>query len=1179
MNKHAIKNFAVRARKNLIAAIEHKACEIGITKYRIGEIETFQGGFRVNDRIFQPHEIKAREILVQKIEEKGFDQVIEEVAYTWFNRIAALRFMEINEYLPTGVRVLSSLERKTTEPDIISEALNVDLGIDRDLVYQFLDKNDTEGLYKYLLVIQCNELTKIMPGVFEEISDYTELLVPDLLLAEGSLIKDLVESVDEDEFKDQVEIIGWLYQYFISEKHDHVVGINNGIIKKEDIPAATQLFTPEWIVKYMVQNSLGKFWLNHSPEGTIRESWEFYLDEAAQKPEVQKYLNKLKNEQVNPEEIKFLDPAMGSGHILVYAFDILYEIYISAGYSEGDISKLILENNLYGLDIDDRVSKLAYFALIMRARSKNKGIFKDKLKLNLCSIQESNDLSKESLEWLLRVNQENYENIVQPRDLEYLVDVFTDAKEYGSSLYVDNVNFDAIDNLIAEIKDNDFRDLIENQYKTEVVEKIPHLIKQAKILTQQYHVVVSNPPYMSAFDNKLKTYVNSNFPEFKRDMFSVFVKRNLDFTQPNGYAGFMTPFVWMFIKTYEQMRKFIIQHKTISSLIELEYSGFEEAIVPICTFVLQNAKINFNGTYIKLSEFKGAKNQPVKTIEAVRNPNVSYRYNSLVEDYCKIEGTPIAYWASAKVKDIFQNNIPLNQIADSKQGLSTGMNYIFLKLWFEVNINNIGFNCSDKENALVSGRKWFPCNKGGAFRKWYGNNYYVINWYKNGLDIKNFKGSVIRNENYYFRNGLSWSSLTSSFLSVRNSPMGFIFETKGSVCFPHNQQDSLYLLGYLNSKLVNHLIKMVSPNIDFHEGPMGKLPVIMERNNKIDELVAENIEITKLDWDSFEHSWDFKQHPILTMKGNERRIKEAFRNLVEFKNKQFARLQENEETLNRIFIEIYGLQDELSPDVDENYISISKADREREIKSFISFAVGCMFGRYSLDQKGIAFAGGNFEHEKYKTFTPCKHNVLPIVDDGYFEQDIMIRFIDFLKLTFGEDYLEENLNYIAETLKKKVGETSRQAIRRYFFNNFYKDHVKVYKKRPIYWLFDSGKQNGFKALIYMHRYDPSNVARIRTEYLHKLQKKYYAEINRLDLVLVSNVSQSEKTKVREKKENLIKNIQECMTYEQVIAHAANQKIEIDLDDGVAVNYARFLGIEVPQCEGKKPLKTDLLARI
>ncbi len=1193
----------------MIEDITQKAYEIGITEKEIARaVNVSSDAVQVNGRLLQKHEVKQREALIARIREKGFKEVIEEVAYTWFNRIIAIRFMEVNGYLPTGVRVLSSMEEGKAVPDIVTNALYVDLGQDIDIVHQYLDNHDDEGLFRYLFIKQCNKLTEILPFLFEKINDYTELLLPNNLLAEGSVIRRLVSDIKEEDFKDQVEIIGWLYQYYISEKKDQVFEAlrKNIKITKENIPAATQLFTPDWIVKYMVENSLGRLWLEGHPDEELKSKWKYYLEEAEQEPEVEKQLAQIREEYKNikPEDIKVLDPCMGSGHILVYAFDVLFEIYKSAGYSEREIPKLILKNNLYGLDIDDRAAQLAYFAVMMKARSKSRRIFSqirdENIDLNLCAIQESNGISKEALEYFLKGTDKKLK-----ADVEYLVEVFKDAKEYGSILEVKPVDFDAIEKRLEEFK-NETGDLYEYQYRNVILEKIPALVKQARIMSQKYDVVVTNPPYMGnkGINSKLKNYISEKFRDVKSDLFAVFIVRNFSYAKQYGHLGYMTPFVWMFISSYEKLREIIIKSKSITSLVQLEYSGFEEATVPICTFTVRNAYIPAKGEYIRLSEFRGAELQPIKTLEAAQNRNVPYRYSVSPHNFEKIPGMPIAYWVSEKFINCFIKGKPLGEITEPRQGLSTADNNRFLRLWHEVSELKIGLGYKNSTEALQSGLKWFPYNKGGLFRKWYGNNEYIINWENDGEEIRNYKKSAIRNVQFYFKKGITWSLVTSSTFSARCLEYGFIFDAAGPSIFPR-EKDIYYLTTLLNSKVTMEFMKILNPTLNFPEGTIAKLPVFYPNDEllkqKIERIADENISISKTDWDSFETSWDFKKHPLLIHKGSSNTIEEAFSNWAAFAEKQFYKLKANEEELNRIFIEIYGLQDELTPEVDEKDVTIRKADRERDIKSFISYAVGCMFGRYSIDVDGLIYVGGEWK-EKWRdgkvrkiekdengnvisdtwvdaTYLPDEDNIIPILDDEYFDDDIVSRFIEFLKVTFGEEKLEENIDYIAETLGKKPSETSRQAIRRYFLKEFYKDHVQVYKKRPIYWLFDSGREDGFKALIYMHRYDEYTVARVRTDYLHPLQRKYESEIKKLDALIESNVSEREKAAARKKKEKILKQMKECLFYDQVIAHVANQRIKIDLDDGVAVNYAKFQNIEIPQGEGRRPLKADLLAKI
>lgn len=1226
MDKTAIKNFAVWARKKLIEDIKQKAYEIGITEKEIKEPEiTTSDTMIIGDRTLNKAEMEQRKSLVSRIKGKGFNNVIEEVAYTWFNRILALRFMEVNGYLPTGVRVLSSIEPGKKEPDIIKEALNTDLDLDRELVYRLQDANDTEGLYRYLLVKQCNALNEILPGLFEEIEDYTEILLPSNLLAEGSVIRQLVDSISEEDFKDQVEIIGWMYQYYISEKKDEVFeGLKKNIkITKENIPAATQLFTPDWIVRYMVENSLGRLWLEGHPNEELKSKWKYYLEEAEQEPEVQKQLEEMraKSKDIRPEDIKVLDPAMGSGHILVYAFDVLYDIYKSAGYSERDIPRLILENNLYGLDIDDRAAQLAYFAVMMKARSKSRRIFREKVNLNICAIQESNGFPREAIDYFVNHDETEIEKQKLRGDVEYLINVFNDAKEYGSILEVKPIDFDAIERRLEEIRNGGTQDLYEYQYRNIILEKIPALVKQAKIMSQKYDVVVTNPPYMSArasMSPKLTKYLSKYYQFSKNDLFTVFMDLGYNQTKPNGYNAIINQHSWMFLSGFTRFREELYKKCHFINMLHLGAGVFEgiagEVVQSVAFVTRKQPNRAYKGMFFKLLNKKWE--YWLKSNDTLRN-NDLFMVN--LRDMQNIPNNIFCYWLGEKSIKKYYEGTRLDAFAEPRVGLATGENDKFIRRWHEVSFNKIGLNISDGKQTLETEYKWIPYNKGGQYRKWYGNREFVVDWYMDGKNITDYKqqrllrgeiekkNSECWNREYYFKESLSWSKVSSSHFAVRYYETGFIFDVAGCSIFGL-KNNIYYFAGLLNSSLKFNYIESLSPTLNFETNAIKAFPVIMPYEKikaNIDEKVKQNIDLSKVDWDSFETSWDFKKHPLLTHKDNSVTIEQAFNNWAAFTEKQFNQLKANEEELNRIFIEIYGLQDELTPEVEDKDITIRKADRVRDIKSFISYAVGCMFGRYSIDAEGLVYAGGDFK-DKWKcedgqwkvrkivkdeegkviedtwvdaTFVPDMDNVLPITDDEYFEDDIVSRFIEFLKVTFGEDTLEENLDYIADTLGRKSSETARQAIRRYFLKDFYKDHVQVYQKRPIYWLFDSGKQDGFKALIYMHRYDEFTVARVRTDYLHKLQKSYEAEIKRLDIVIDSNASQREKANARKKKEKILKQIDECLQYDQVIAHVANQRIKIDLDDGVSVNYSKFQGIEVPQGEGRKPLKADLLAKI
>ena len=1179
MDKSAIKNFAVNARVKLKEQIEQKAYTFGITKNEIKSVETFEDAFEVNGNRYDKRLLKHRESLVKKINEKGFDQVIEEVAYTWFNRLIAIRFMEVNEYLPSGVRGLSSTDSNKAEPDIIREAANLDFeNLNVDLIYKLQDENNTEDLFKYLLIKQCNELGKIMPVVFEEIEDYTELLLPDNLLQEGSIIRDLVTSIDEEDWKDQVEIIGWLYQYYISEKKDEVFANlkKNKKITKENIPAATQLFTPDWIVKYMVENSLGRLWLESHPDDELKSKWKYYLEEAKQEPEVMKQLHVIRDENkgLKPEDIKFLDPCMGSGHILVYAFDVLYDIYKSAGYSEREIPKLILEKNLYGLDIDNRAAQLSYFAVMMKARSYSRRIFRKKIDLNVCSIQESNGFPKEAIDFFASDNEPLKE------DVEYLINVFDDAKEYGSILEVKEIDFDVIERRIDEIRNSGTNDLFELQYKNVILEKMPSLLKQAKIMSRKYDVVCTNPPYMgrSGMNDKLLKYTESNYPKSKGDLFSIFIERSLKLSKANRYVSMITMHSWMYLPMFEKLRKKVFSFNRCLSLVHLGSRAFEEIKgekVQAVAFTIQNYESVLNKPlFIKLIDYK---NYMLKQEEFF---NVSNYFDCISQLFITQSSRSIPMYEITKtVSEILNKSNRLENIADVKRCLATGKDEWFLRNWFEVQRQKTKF-----PKDVFNNQKWFPVANGGSYKKWYGNNFLVLNWENNGEYIKklhneNVINATLRNLNYLFVNAVTYTytSMGSGKFNVRYLGEGFASLGVGPIV---TINENIGLLGYLNSNVYSYLYNILfGKTSTFETGKVGNVPIPpCNFSGEIENITNECIIIGKENWDSFEISWNFLCHPFIKFK--QKTIKDTYLKWHEYSYRQFYKLKNNEEKLNSIFIELFNLNNELKPDVDEKDISILVADNSTDIKSFISYAIGCMFGRYSLDEEGLIYAGGEFNPDRYKTFKADIDNVIPITDDEYFEDDIVSRFVEFVRVTFSEETLEENLDYIADTLGKKGNETSRQTIRRYFLKGFYKDHLKTYKKRPIYWLFDSGKNDGFKALIYMHRYDVGTVARVRTDYLHLLQRKYEAEVNRLDMIMEnSNASTREKNEARKKKEKIQKQILECVQYDQVIAHVANQKISIDLDDGVKVNYAKFQGVEVPQGEGKKPLKANLLAKI
>ncbi|MCI8646070.1 MAG: BREX-1 system adenine-specific DNA-methyltransferase PglX [Firmicutes bacterium] len=1186
MNKTAIKNFAVWARQKLIADITYKAGMLGITEngiaeklpqstndlhfYDIGTKDYVEiSGKEISQRSALVGAIKHKEKDIQNYKEV-FQYVVEEVAYTWFNRLIAIRFMEVNDYLPSGVRVLSSENKAKNEPDFVTTPFDTDLeftSYEQDKIIQLKDENKLDELFRMLFIKQCNKLHNILPELFEETDDYSELLLTISFTDKDDVVYRLVHDVDEDDFniekEGQVEIIGWMYQYYNIEPKAAVFARPNGKkISKEEIPAATQLFTPDWIVRYMVENSLGRIWVEGHSDNSLKDSWKYYIDEAEQEPEVMANLEKIKAtyKALTPESIKIIDPCMGSGHILVYAFDVLMQIYESYGYTQRDAARSILENNIFGIDIDKRAYQLAYFAVMMKARQYNRRILTETIEPNLCFIKSSKEMSESALE-----KMGDYKNITQG-----LISEFQYAAEYGSIMSV-SLSRDDLQNIYSQVNyieehKND-GNLIDAADCNEIVTALTFMLKQAKLLTQKYDVVVTNPPYMpvSNTGGKLNEYVKKNYPDSKTDLFAVFIERCNEMLKTNGYQAMITMHSWMFLSSYEKLRKKILLSNIIN-MVHLGAKAFEEIggeVVQTTSFVIRKDYISdYKGVYCRLVE---PNSQQAKEEIFLTCQN---RYITGQSDFPRIPGSPVAYWVGKQVIKAFESSL-LGDYAYPKQGFATGNNDTFLKFWYEVDLTKIGFGMGNRELANQSGKKWFPCNKGGSFRRWYGNNNYLANWQFDGKEMIEFRGSVIRNPQYYFRQGITWSSLASGKLSMRYSPKGFLFESKGSVCFMKDENNLLYILGLMNTKIVSNMLLVLSPTLDYHEGPISRVPIIMnDEKEAVEKCVKQNIEFCKDDWDSFETSWDFRKHPLLCYTSTT--VSASFETWSKECHNRFNQLKVNEEELNRIFIDIYGLQDELTPEVEDKDVTVRKADLQRDIKSLVSYAVGCMFGRYSLDIDGIAYAGGEWDDSKYKTFIPDEDNCIPITDEEYFEDDIVGLFCAWLKKVYGEDTLEENLDFIANALGNK-GKTSREVIRNYFLTDFIKDHIKTYQKRPIYWLFNSGKQNGFKALVYMHRWNADTTGNMRVEYLHRMQRVYEKEVERMQEIIENSRNNKEISNATKRKEKLQKQIKETKDYDAKIAHLALSRINIDLDDGVKVNYEK-----VQTADGKK---MQILAKI
>ena len=1140
MNKNAIKKFATEARRELISRVGQRALKYGISDQEVGN----PNDDSVGGHLLSSTEKKQRAALIAQIKEKGYEQVMEEVAYTWFNRFSALRFMEVNGYLPTRVRVLTD-ENNAFKPQILTEAIHMELdGLDMEKVYAYKEANDDDELYKYLLITQCNALNSVLPGMFQKIADYTELLFPDNLLREGSVVQQMIELIPQEDWKDAVQIIGWLYQYYNSEKKDDVFAAlkKNVKITKENIPAATQLFTPDWIVRYMVENSLGRLWVEGHPNDELKSQWKYYLEEAEQEPEVQAQLATIREEYkaLKPEDILCIDPCSGSGHILAYMFDVLVQIYEAYGVDTRTAVASIVANNIYGLDIDDRAAQLAYFAVMMKACQYDKRFLRRKVQPHVYAIVESNHVDPNVVDYFSNGDAKLKEA------MDTIISELHDAKEYGSILTITPQDWSALYARFAEIKED-----IHISREAALRELLP-LVQVAEALAQKYDTVVTNPPYMgsSGMSAKLSDYMKKNYPDSKADLFAVFIEKCGQMPKKNGYQAMITQHAWMFLSSFEKLRGKLL-HTDIVNMAHLGARAFEEIggeVVQTTSFVIRKSHIeDYKGEYCRLIE---PTTQQGKEDMFLAGEN---RYNTDQSNFSKIPGSPVAYWWRSQIFDLFDGTL-LSDYALPKVGLQTGENEKYLRYWYEVNKQKIGFGCANSQSAIDSKARWFPCNKGGEFRRWFGNNYLVVDWEFDGKRIKAQKGSYIRNPQFYFKRGMTWSTISSGKLSMRYSPSGFLFETKGSMCFPLDEKNFSYLLGLLNSNVVQFLLTALSPTLDYHEGPLGKTPTIIGKTSKsdsVDMLVNKSVSAAKSDWDSFEISWDFQCHPLLRKVFT---IAEAFNQWQTKCDDSFNQLKANEEELNRIFIDIYGLQDELTPEVEDKDVTVRKADLGRDIRSFISYAVGCMFGRYSLDVDGLAYAGGEWVESQYYTFKPDRDNIIPISDDEYFEDDIVGRFVKFVEVVYGKENLQENLKFIANALGGKG--QPKEVIRNYFINGFYADHCKVYQKRPIYWMFDSGKKNGFKCLIYMHRYQPDTIARIRTDYVHEQQARYRTAIADLE-TRIANASTSERVKLNKQLKTLNDQATEIHTYEEKIHHLADQMISIDLDDGVKKNYEIF----------------------
>lgn len=1164
MNRNSIKIFAIWARRHLREQVTARAALYGITAKQLVEPTTVSGGLLVAGQTLDAREAKQYELLRQHLQalmQKGklaeaVETLIDEIAYTWFNRLIALRYMEVNGYIG---RVLSSSDPMFVDPDILREASEIaELeklpGLNLDVLNQWRslasrEPNSDEFLYRRLLLCQCETLADSLPFLFDRSKNYMALFMPGNLLNQDSILRRLVNDISEEDLlakrpdeEDQqdVEIIGWLYQFYISEKKDEVIGAKSKV-EAQDIPAATQLFTPHWIVRYMVENSLGRLWLESHPESKLRNYMPYYLENPNQNDG-----EKASFKPLQPEDLTVCDPACGSGHILVYAFTLLFLIYREQGYSERDIPELILTHNLYGLDIDERAVQLASFAVLMKARAINSRIFRKSLSLNITVVRPTNS---QTLPPASELNA---------KDWQGLIEAFKDADNLGSLIVPPVFDGKKLRGQLATLEAS-------NSLFKGFIPALQTLVLQAELLRNKYWVVVTNPPYMSgkSFNETVKEFVCKHYPKSKSNLFAVFLEICLSLTTQKGLMATINQQSWMFLSSYEDLRKKLLNFYTINSMIHLGTRAFPEIkgeVVQSTAFIIYNEiPNNKTAVYIRLVDYP---NSIIKEQKYLLGKNRFYGVKQ--NDFGNMPGSAIAYWSSPSLKNSFKLGVPLENIGTPRQGLGTTNNDRFLRQWFEVSFIDIKFYVQNRKNALESNKKWFPYNKGGGFRKWYGNNEYIVNWFCDGSEVKDYiknkNPNVARSETHYFKEGITWGLITKNTFSCRYMPSGFIFDVGGSSAFPPQNLISL-CLNFLNSKISTQLLQCLNPTSNTQVGDLQKLPIIIDDENlnrTVKELSNSLVNLSKQDWDNFETSWDFQTHPLL--KYNTPKLSEAFEKWQTDSENAFQQLKQLEEENNKYWIEAYGLQDELTPEVPDDQITIRRADQNRDIRSLISYAVGCMMGRYSLDKPGLIHAGQPFDPTQHTIFPADIDAIIPITDQAYFDDDIVNRFVEFIRVAYSPETITENLNFIADTLTRRSDETSRDRIRRYFLIEFISDHIQTYEKRQIYWLFTSGKNRAFNALVYLHRYREDTLARLRTDYVLEQQVKLDSETSRAQQQFDNATNSVAKKAATKRLQELQTQHLELRDYQAKLQTMADARIKLDLDDGVAYNYTQFKGL-------------------
>jgi hypothetical protein len=1208
MNRSKLKTYAPKARKEFIQAVTDRAASYGLTKDEVLPISEKGDVAIIGGKAFPRSVAEKRRQLEDRIERKGpngFEQVMEAVAYTWFNRLVAIRYMELHGYLDHGYRVLSHPEGKST-PEIVEHAEHVELpGLNKQKVIDLkLDGTKESELFRMLLIAQCNALHSAMPFLFERIDDETELLLPDNLLHSDSIVRKLVSEIEEADWQ-QVEIIGWLYQFYISDKKDEVMG---KVVKSEDIPAATQLFTPNWIVKYLVQNSLGRQWLATYPDSTLKAKWEYYIEPAEQTPEVQAKLKEITPTTLNPEALTIMDPACGSGHILVEAYDLLKDIYLERGYRLRDIPRLILTKNVFGLEIDDRAAQLSCFALLMKAREDDRRIFDPPPQLNVLAIQETKGLPFDTIVQAFtdkRITKDDdlpsgeFGFMVAERaplfvaergaastkvdeqiatDLKSLLTLFEDAKTYGSLITVPAKLSERLPAIGQSVRAAQIDDNLAVQSAARIAAGV---VMAATLLAKRYDAVVANPPYMGSLFPTLSAFAKRAYPDSRADLFAMFVERGFAFANRRGTNAQVTMQSWMFLPSFQELREMVLRTKTIASMVHIGYNSFpsmNSKVARATAFVLLNDHHDhYAATFIDLNSSPQSADK--QEVFLARDP--SHRFNVDTTLLGLIPGSPLAYWVSDSVRLAFGSDVTVAEYSRPLIGMRTGDNARFLRRWHEVAWNSTSL-------GALADPKWFPYAKGGEYRRWYGNYEYFVNWRNDGYEIKENTlriypdldwdnlGWKISNEEHYFKEAITWTCVSSSPFAARHVPPGSLFDTGGSFIPFAESVDNWALLCYLNSKPVQGFLDLLNPTINYGSGTVGKLPWPdayrpATRGTRL-------VQLGKSDWDSYERSWDFKQWPAMKSHKDERgSLRVSYERWLSANAQAVSDMRRFEVENNQVFIKAFNLTDELDAEVAEEDVTLTvnpsfryglgSDERERNGRfqrdsfcELMSYAVGCALGRYSLDKPGLIYANsGNegFDPSQYKTFPADPDGIIPVTDFEWFSDSASRRFEEFVSAAWPKEHLEENLQFVADSLTGKSGVDARETIRSYFAKDFYKHHLQTYKKRPIYWLFSSGNQRAFQALVYLHRYHEGTLARMRTEYVIPLQGKITSRISQLEGDIAKATSSAHTKKLTKEKDALVKQQTELREFDEKLRHYADQRIKLDLDDGVKVNYGKF----------------------